>query len=298
MNLVHLEYFVEAAQAGDCKTAAKKLFVTTQTVSKAITSLEAKHRISLIDRTQNGVVLTPPGKTFLEKSLLLLAVQADLLDSIKYSASDEKSSEVLSVASVFSPSEGMTLNPKVFASFQKEHPRVELNIMNRSKATCLSAVEEGLVDAAIIVGRSASDIVSCRRIQEIQPCVILASSHPLANTKTVDLKKLGKISVARPDDLQFFQEKIQFHLTKRGCSFAFADVPAQPAERQKFLEEEQGVVFAFEGPMLSRFYPKACIKSLSPSDLFSVPLCFVRNKLSRSTSAIKLEYFLASKSLF
>ena len=72
MNLLHMKHALEVAKAGSLSKAAEVLLIAAPNISRSIKELEADLGITIFDRTQNGMKLTPEGEEFLEfaKSIL------------------------------------------------------------------------------------------------------------------------------------------------------------------------------------------------------------------------------------
>ena len=62
MNVVHLRYFVAAAKEESYAAAAKRLYVTPQTLSKAVACLERSLGVELLVRNNRGIKPTPLGR--------------------------------------------------------------------------------------------------------------------------------------------------------------------------------------------------------------------------------------------
>ena len=65
MNIQQLKYIVAVAQTGTIKDAAKQMYVTQPSITKALKDLEEEMGIIIFNRTNRGVVLTPDGEVFL-----------------------------------------------------------------------------------------------------------------------------------------------------------------------------------------------------------------------------------------
>ena len=72
MNLLHMKHALEVARAGSLSKASKVLLIAAPNISRTIKELEADLGITIFDRTQSGMKLTPEGEEFLEfaKSIL------------------------------------------------------------------------------------------------------------------------------------------------------------------------------------------------------------------------------------
>jgi len=73
MNILHVKYAVEVAQAGSLSKAAEKLLVAQPNLSRSIRELEADLGITIFERTAKGMTLTMEGDEFIgyAKSILL-----------------------------------------------------------------------------------------------------------------------------------------------------------------------------------------------------------------------------------
>ncbi len=65
MNLLHMKHALEVAKAGSLSKASEALLIAAPNISRSIKELEADLGISIFDRTQNGMKLTPEGEEFI-----------------------------------------------------------------------------------------------------------------------------------------------------------------------------------------------------------------------------------------
>lgn len=65
MNLLHMKHALEVAKAGSLSKASKVLLIATPNISRSIKELESDLGITIFDRTQNGMKLTPEGEEFI-----------------------------------------------------------------------------------------------------------------------------------------------------------------------------------------------------------------------------------------
>ena len=72
MNLLHMKQAMVVAKCGSLGKASEELLIAAPNISRSIKELEADLGITIFDRTQNGMKLTPEGEEFLEfaKSIL------------------------------------------------------------------------------------------------------------------------------------------------------------------------------------------------------------------------------------
>ena len=72
MNLLHMKHALEVAKAGSLSKASEVLLIAAPNISRSIKELEADLGITIFDRTQNGMKLTPEGEEFLEFAMSIL----------------------------------------------------------------------------------------------------------------------------------------------------------------------------------------------------------------------------------
>ena len=65
MNLLHMKHALEVAKAGSLSKASEALLIAAPNISRSIKELETDLGISIFDRTQNGMKLTPEGEEFI-----------------------------------------------------------------------------------------------------------------------------------------------------------------------------------------------------------------------------------------
>jgi Transcriptional regulator len=72
MKIDQIRYINEIARSGSINKAAQKLFVSQSNLSASIKSLEEELNISIFDRTNKGIKLTPAGQELVRHSNIIL----------------------------------------------------------------------------------------------------------------------------------------------------------------------------------------------------------------------------------
>lgn len=65
MNLLHMKHALTVAKTGSLSSASKALLIAAPNISRSIKELEKELGITIFERTQNGMVLTPEGEEFI-----------------------------------------------------------------------------------------------------------------------------------------------------------------------------------------------------------------------------------------
>ncbi len=65
MNLLHMKHALEVAKAGSLSKASQSLLIAAPNISRSIKELESDLGITIFERAQNGMKLTPEGEEFI-----------------------------------------------------------------------------------------------------------------------------------------------------------------------------------------------------------------------------------------
>ncbi len=83
MELEQLRIFIAVAEHGSYSAAAKDLFVSHSTTSRAVSALENELGVTLFDRKNRILGLTPAGESLLRDARELLENAAQLKSNLK-----------------------------------------------------------------------------------------------------------------------------------------------------------------------------------------------------------------------
>ncbi len=96
MNLLHMKHALEVAKAGSLNKASESLMIAAPNISRSIKELESDLGITIFERTQNGMKLTPEGEEFISFAKGILN-QIDELEKFYKSAATPKQKFSISV---------------------------------------------------------------------------------------------------------------------------------------------------------------------------------------------------------
>ncbi|MDV2468215.1 LysR family transcriptional regulator [Acinetobacter chinensis] len=124
-----LQAFVTIVDSGSIVAAAEHLSQTTSGVSRALSRLEAKLKVTLIERTTRKLKLTQEGQLFLEKARKILHDLAEAEDSLL--KSDEDISGLIRVDSA-TPFILHVIVP-LMHEFMQKYPKIEIELNNHDQ---------------------------------------------------------------------------------------------------------------------------------------------------------------------
>lgn len=124
MNILHMKHALEVAKSGSLSKAADTLLIAAPNISRSIKELEADLGITIFDRTQSGMVLTPDGEEFINFAKGILG-QIDEVEKFYKNGAPKKQKFSISVPRACYISEAFAafsknLTKEAFEIFYKE----------------------------------------------------------------------------------------------------------------------------------------------------------------------------------
>lgn len=185
MELRNLHAFVEVARQGGFSRAARVLFSTQSTVSKAVRQLEEELGEALFIRLGPGVKLTAAGEIAYARAAAILAesehLVADLADfKGLISGRLRLGLPIFGSARLFAP---------LFAEYRSRHPGVEIELMEQGSARLEEALLAGEVELAVSL-LPVSDAFDWQPVRDDPLMTVLWADHPLRERPAIRLSEL------------------------------------------------------------------------------------------------------------
>lgn len=186
MELRNLKAFVEVVRQGGFSKAARALFSTQSTVSKAVGQLEAECGEALLERLGTGVRLTAAGELVHARALAMLAESEHLAAELAdlrglLSGRLRLGLPIFGSARLFAP---------LFAEYRSRWPQVEIELMEQGSAR----LEEALLAGEVELGVSLLPIgeaFSWQPVRDDPMMAVLAADHPLRGRERLQLTELA-----------------------------------------------------------------------------------------------------------
>ncbi len=187
MELRQLEYFCTVSRLENFTRTAEALHVSQPSVTKAIKSLEAELKLTLIDRTHKHVMLTPQGKAFLlHAEKILNDVEKTLQDMERFQL-EKKDTIHFGIP----PMVEAYLFPDFFTEFRLAIPAIKLDVREYSDSTEVrKKVEDGELDFGIVFDEGRDTQPNEMLIMEDNMSLCLTPGHPLCNNNAVSFDEL------------------------------------------------------------------------------------------------------------
>lgn len=148
MNIEQLQYICMVAQTHSITTAAEQLYVTQQTISKAMNKLETELEVRLLNRSHKGVTLTPEGEVFVAQAIEIVERFQKLYNTMRpqtYTPQVEGTLSFYMVSYVFAKA-GM----EILSLFHKKYPKIHLEIAEKLTSDILTDLLENKTGVGLI----------------------------------------------------------------------------------------------------------------------------------------------------
>lgn len=189
MEMRTLRTFVEVVRQGGFSRAAKTVFVTQSTVSKAVKQLEDELGLQLLDRIGANVKLTAAGEIVYRRALTILAQGDDLKAELEELRGLKGGVLRLGVPLIGSN----TLFAHRFAAYRNRYPGIELQLMEHGSKRLEELVLAGELDLAATL-LPVGEEFEWQEVWREPIDVLLPAEHPLAASEKLAFRQLKDLS--------------------------------------------------------------------------------------------------------
>ena len=144
MNFSSMEYFIAVAEERSFTRAAERLSVTQQTLSAHVAGIERELGVRLVER-RVPLELTYAGEQFLGYARRFRAELRAMRHEFRDIAGDERGRLRVGVTNT----RGHIMMPRSIAMFQREHPKIRVQLEEGENAELLEQLLEGTLDLVV-----------------------------------------------------------------------------------------------------------------------------------------------------
>lgn len=186
LNLVQLEYFAQVAEQKSFTRAAEKLFVSQPALSKSIQTLEKELNTRLLERTSQGLKVTPDGE-------LVLRYARELVDHY-----NRRTAEMCSLLNPqrnvlrfgLPPSAGTVYFSKIIYQYARQFPQVDLQITEVMSKEIHEMVRNDQLDLGVVIFPFSDPDMEVKRVYASEAMLVVNRDHPLARRREVCFSEL------------------------------------------------------------------------------------------------------------
>jgi DNA-binding transcriptional LysR family regulator len=189
MELRQLAYFLAIAEERNFTRAAQRIPIAQPAISQQIHRLEAELSETLFIRDRRGVRLTPAGQALLPHAQAMLASAGHAREAVAAVSGLLRGRLAIGFVQPL-PDRRFT---SLAGAFHREHPGIELRLIEDETDALLAGLKAGDLDAALIglgsYDRLPPDVMS--RLVAREPAVaVVYPGHPLAGRGSIRLGAL------------------------------------------------------------------------------------------------------------
>ena len=204
MQLRQLEYFIAVSEHLNFTKAAKQFYISQTAVTLQIKALEEELGVTLFQRTNRKVALTPAGKTFLDDARAIIRRAKDAAERAK------KADTGLTGHLNFGYIKGYEKNflPDVLSEFHTTYPNISLSLYRDNVAELYDGIFGQDFDLIFNILYSFDDMEDMREMEyvllkEYPLLAVMPVSHPLSHRTSIrreELKGYPLVDIKKNED--------------------------------------------------------------------------------------------------
>ena len=199
MDLYQIRYFLKIAEVGSFTKAAEQLYVSQPSLSAGIKKLEQELDVTLFERGGRGILLTPAGRLFQERSQAILAEY----QSVRQDLENLKDRPTLRIATLHSiRSNAMA---QIIGTFHQQHPKVTIELCNGYLQDLQNWLDQGKVDLALTWLQEQDDPQNSQFLFHQPLTLAVPQDHPFAQARSLCLADLDGQPYIKRLNCEFWQ---------------------------------------------------------------------------------------------
>ena len=218
MNLVQLRYFVRVAEMGSFSKAAIELDVAQPALSRQVRLLETDLRVTLLQRTGRGVLLTEAGKRLYEHAIGILQLVAHAREDLSANRDEATGRIVIGLP----PSMGRMLTLPLVDGFREHLPKARLAIVEGLSAHIVEWISTGRVDLGLIHNPDANPAIETLHVLDEPLCLVSAAKGVARRQPPLPLAELVKLPLVLPEHSHAIRKLLETQAALSGLKLNIA----------------------------------------------------------------------------
>ncbi len=218
MNLTQLRYFVRVAEMGSFSKAAIELDVAQPALSRQVRLLETDLRVTLLQRTGRGVLLTEAGKRLFDHAVSILQLVAHAREDISANRDEATGRIVIGLP----PSMGRMLTLPLVDAFKQHLPKARLAIVEGLSAHIVEWISTGRVDLGLVHNPDANPAIETIHVLDEPLCLISAAKGPARKTGPLPFAELAKLPLVLPEPSHAIRKLLETQAALAGLKLNIA----------------------------------------------------------------------------
>jgi LysR family hydrogen peroxide-inducible transcriptional activator len=240
MTLQQLEYVIAVYRIKHFSKAADYCNVTQPTLSSMIQKLEEELGITIFDRQTNPIQPTRDGKAVIDQAWKVLLRARKLKETVE----EEKQSLLGPFLIGVLPTIAPYLIPRFFPQVMKEHPEMDLRIIEMKTKDMKKALIRGEIDAGILARVEGLEGMQCQPLFKEKYFAYVAKNDPLFKRKSIRAADLTGEYLWLLDEGHCFRDQlVKFCHLKAASRSKRAYTLGSIETFMRIVENDKGVTF-------------------------------------------------------
>ena len=188
------EVFFQVAQEKSFSKAALVLFISQPAISKHIKALEQEYKTKLFERKGLHIELTPAGSLLFEKLVEVKNIQEQTTHDISLLSNALEVEGKLKLGA--STTVALYILPKVLSVFHKQHPKIDITLLNRNTEIVLSALVNKEINLGIVEGHGKLSNVDYIPFITDKVIAVCSKKSPIAKKKNYRIEEIITMPIA------------------------------------------------------------------------------------------------------
>lgn len=275
MELRQLEYFLELCRVRSFTKAAESLMVSQPSITKAIRQLEEELGVTLFDRSQKPITITPRGMFFYERVRTILQD----LNAVAHEVSQAPAEHLYTVNIGLSPWTGCVMKDMLMDPEWGPPPPMLFNLVERAGPEIISMLEEEQLNIGFLIREDLPRTLDFLPLETQEVYCVLPESSPLTRYERLTFPQLSGENFAM--DLESPDNSSLTKLVSRQCR-ASGYLPHVSVSLKRYLPNQhvaQSLVQNGYGIMFApvhgaRTFRNLAIRPMDPPLTMEVGLCW------------------------
>ena len=191
ITMQQLEVLINLIDENSFSRAGSRMGLTQPSISKHIKNLEIFIDAPIIDRSQNGVSLTPEGRILYDYARKILRLRDEAKFKIESSSGSGQTHIFIGASSI----PATYILPPVLGKYRKDNPSCMVHINSGDSRDVVEMVHEGSVEMGFI-GKPVTDKkLITEPVWDDTLILALGKDHALANADSLTFQELNNIGL-------------------------------------------------------------------------------------------------------
>lgn len=212
VTLRQLRAFLAVAEEGRFTRAAERLQVSQSTLSALVRDLEHNLSLKLFDRHTRMLRLTQAGEEIVPLARKTLFDLDHALDNLGELRGLGRGRVVIAASSV----QAALFVPRVVEAFWRDHPGVEVSVLDAPQTQVLELVRSGAADLGLGTESGHRHDLAAQAIGSDTFACVMPAGHPLTRSRELTWRELQELPLIGPPASDPLREQLDLALAREG----------------------------------------------------------------------------------